>query len=239
MSPRLPFALAAACALTLGPAACTKPPTADARLQAIYTEEWKWRQEQFPDDEDSQRRISDHLPKMDPASQAMRLHKWQDVLQQLDAIPRAELSPAEQINYDVYHPQIEGLIADQQFREFEMPANSDTTFWTEFGYTARRQYRSLEDYRNWIGQLKDIPRYFHEQMDEMRAGLKRGFTPPRVTLTGRDASITAVTDSTPEASLFYVPFKDMAGISDTDQKACEIKRSPSSAIPCSRRIGNC
>jgi uncharacterized protein (DUF885 family) len=219
MSSRLPFALAAACALTLALAACTKPPTADARLQAIYTEEWKWRQEQFPDDEDSQRRISDHLPKMDPASQEMRLHKWQDVLQQLDAIPRAELSPAEQINYDVYHPQIEGLIADQQFREFEMPANSDTTFWTEFGYTARRQYRSVEDYRNWIGQMKDIPRYFHEQMDEMRAGLKRGFTPPRVTLTGRDASITAVTDSTPEASLFYVPFKDMAGISDTDQKS--------------------
>jgi uncharacterized protein (DUF885 family) len=219
MSSRLPFALAAACALTLAVAACTKPPTADARLQAIYTEEWKWRQEQFPDDEDSQRRISDHLPKMDPASQEMRLHKWQDVLQQLDAIPRAELSPAEQINYDVYHPQIEGLIADQQFREFEMPANSDTTFWTEFGYTARRQYRSVEDYRNWIGQMKDIPRYFHEQMDEMRAGLKRGFTPPRVTLTGRDASITAVTDSTPEASLFYVPFKDMAGISDTDQKS--------------------
>ncbi len=219
MSSRLPYALTAACALTLGLAACTKPPTADARLQAIYTEEWKWRQEQFPDDEDSQKRISDHLPKMDPASQAMRLRKWQDVLQQLDAIPRAELSPAEQINYDVYHPQIEGLIAEQQFREFEMPANSDTTFWTDIGYTARRQYRSLEDYRNWIGQMKDIPRYFHEQMDEMRAGLKRGFTPPRVTLTGRDASITAVTDSTPEASLFYVPFKDMAGISDTDQKS--------------------
>jgi uncharacterized protein (DUF885 family) len=219
MSSRLPFAFIAACALALGTSACTKPPSADARLQAIYTEEWKWREEQFPDDEDSQKRIADHLPKMDPASQAMRLRKWQDVLQQLDAIPRAELSPAEQINYDVYHPQIEGLIADQQFREFEMPVNSDSTFWTNIGYTARRQYRSLEDYRNWISQMKDIPRYFHEQMDEMRAGLKRGFTPPRVTLAGRDASITAVTDATPEASLFYAPFKDMAGISETDQKS--------------------
>ena len=46
----------------------------------------------------------------------------------------------------------------------------------------------------------------------MRAGLKRGFTPPRVTMEGRDASITAVTDATPEASLFYTPFKDMPGI---------------------------
>ena len=35
----------------------------------------------------------------------------------------------------------------------------------------------VEDYRHWIAQMQDIPRYFHEQMDEMRAGLKRGFTP--------------------------------------------------------------
>ncbi|HEX3603468.1 MAG TPA: DUF885 family protein, partial [Steroidobacteraceae bacterium] len=96
--------------------------------------------------------------------------------------------------------------------------NSDTTFWTNLGYTARRQYRSSQDYRNWLSQMKDVPRYFREEIDEMRAGLKRGFTPPRVTLEGRDASITAVTDATPENSLFYTPFKDMHGISDADQK---------------------
>jgi uncharacterized protein (DUF885 family) len=205
--------------MTLTISACEKPPSADARLQKIYSDEWKWREEQFPDNEDAQKRIQDHLPKVDPASQAMRLQMWQDVLKKLDAIPRSELSPAEQLNYDIYHPQIEALIADQQFREFEMPANSDTTFWTDLGYTARRQYRSLQDYRNWISQMKDVPRYFHEQMDEMRAGLKRGFTPPRVTLEGRDASITAVTDATPETSLFYTPFKDMPGITEADQKS--------------------
>jgi uncharacterized protein (DUF885 family) len=214
-----PWALVAACVMTLASSACTKIPGADARLQSIYADEWQWREEQFPDNEDAQKSIQDHLPKVDPASQAMRLRTWQDVLQKLDAVKRAELSPAEQINFDVYRPQIQGLIADQQFREYEMPANSDTTFWTDIGYTARRQYRSSQDYRNWISQMRDIPRYFHEQMDEMRAGLKRGFTPPRVTLEGRDASITAVTDATPEASLFYTPFKDMPGISVAEQQS--------------------
>ncbi len=217
MDTGLPWALAAA-SLALTIAACSQTPNADTRLQKIYSDEWKWREEQFPDNEDAQKRIQDHLPKVDAASQEQRLHMWQQVLQKLDAIPRAELSPAEQLNYDVYHPQIEALIADQQFHEYEMPANSDTTFWTDLGYTARRQYRSLQDYRNWISQMKDIPRYFHEQMDEMRAGLKRGFTPPRITLEGRDASITAVTDAAPETSLFYTPFKDMPGISAADQK---------------------
>ncbi len=97
--------------------------------------------EQFPDNEDSEKPIQDHLPKVDPATQEMRLRTWQDVLRKLDAIPRAELSPAEQLNYDVYRPQIETLIANQRFRDYEMPANSDTTFWTNLGYTARRPYR--------------------------------------------------------------------------------------------------
>jgi uncharacterized protein (DUF885 family) len=211
--------LAIACVLSLAASACTRAPSADSRLQAIYTEEWKWREEQFPDNEDEQRPIQDHLPKVDPASQTMRMRKWQDVLQQIDTVPRAELSLPEQLNFDVYRPQIQALIAQQQFREYEMPANSDTTFWTDIGYTARRPYRRLQDYRNWIGQMKDIPRYFHEQMDEMRAGLKRGFTPPRVTMEGRDASITAVTEATPVDSLFYAPFKDMPGIAETDRKA--------------------
>jgi uncharacterized protein (DUF885 family) len=207
-----------ASALLLG--ACTdKTQSADSRLKAIYTAEWKWREDQFPDDEDSQKPIQDHLPKVDPAIQNVRLQKWQGTLAQLDALPRADLSPAEQLNFAVYHPQIETLIADQRFRDYEMPANSDTTFWTDLGYTARRPYRNLQDYRNWISQMHDIPRYFKEQIEEMRAGLKRGFTPPRVTMTGRDASITAVTDATPEGSLFYTPFKDMPGISDADKAA--------------------
>ena len=194
-----------------------KKETADARFQALYSAEWKWREEQFADDEDSQKPISSHLPRVDAAAQEARLKYWEDLLSKLDGIPRAQLSPQEQINYDVYRPQIQVLIANQRFRDFEMPANSDTTFWTDLGYTARRPFRKLQDYKNWLAQLHDVPRYFHEQMDEMRAGLKRGFTPPRVTMEGRDGSITAVTDATPEASLFYTPFKDMPGISAADQ----------------------
>jgi uncharacterized protein (DUF885 family) len=190
---------------------------ADARLRAIYTAEWKWRDEQIASKEDSQKPIRDHLPKADPASQALRLRMWQDVLEKLNSIPRAQLSAAEQLNYDVYRPQIETLIASQRYRDFEMPANADTTFWTDLGYTARRLYRTPQDYRNWISQMIDIPRYFREQTDEMRRGLQRGFTPPQITLQGRDASITAVIEAEPDASLFYTPFKDMPGVSEAEQ----------------------
>jgi uncharacterized protein (DUF885 family) len=212
-------AVALAASLMTGASCTSKIPTADARFAAIYTAEWKWRQEQFPDDEDSQKPVQDHLPKVDPDTQQMRLRVWQDTLAKLDSIRRDELSPPERVNYDVYRPQIETLIANQQFRDYEMPANSDTTFWTDLGYTARRPYRNDRDYRNWIAQMRDIPRFFREQTDEMRRGLKRGFTPPQVTMKGREASITAVTEASPEATLFYVPFKDMPGIADAQRSA--------------------
>ena len=185
---------------------------ADEQLRAIYNEEWKWRIEQLPTDENGTVPLADHLPKVDPATQAMRLKYWEDTLRRVDAIPRESLSPREQLNYDIYRQQLAVLIARQHFRDFEMPANSDSSFWTDIGYTARRPFRTLADYEHWIAQMRDIPRYFREQMDEMRAGAKRGFTPPRVTMEGRDTSITAVTDTTPEKSLFYTPFREMPGI---------------------------
>ena len=208
--------LSAALLVTL--ASCnSRQDSADSRFVAIYTAEWQWRQEQFPDDEDTGQPIQDHLPKVDPDTQQARLQRWTSTLAQLDSIRVKELSPAERVNYEVYRPQIETLIASQRFRDYEMPANSDSSFWTDLGYTARRPFRSLLDYRRWIAQMRDIPRYFHEQMDEMRRGLKRGFTPPRITMQGRDASITAVTDSTPEASLLFTPFKDMPEIAERER----------------------
>lgn len=200
-------------ALLLGAAAAAASAPQDEALKAIYSVEWTWRNAQFPDDEDSQRPVADHLPQVDAHAQAQRLRYWLDVRRRLDTVVRAALSSQERLNYDIYSPQIDVLIASQRARDFEMPANSDTTFWTDLGYTARRPFRTLEDYQHWLAQMSDIPRYFHEQMEEMRAGLKRGFTPPRVTLEGRDASLTAVTTVAPADSLFYVPFQEMPGVS--------------------------
>ena len=161
---------------------------------------------------------TDRLPKVDPAMQEVRLRYWQDVLHKLDDIPRAQLSPEEQINYDVYRPEIENFVADQKFRDYEMPANSDSAFWSDLSYTARRPFKTLTDYKNWIAQMRDIPRYFREQIANMRAGLARGFTPPQLTLQGREKSISTIAEGKPEGNLLYTPFREpMVGVQSSDQ----------------------
>jgi len=215
---RASFAAAIAAVLLLVPVQAA-PPSADARLRALYNSEWAWRVAQFADDEDGTLPVPDHLPKVDPATQAMRLAYWQNVMKQLDAIPVAQLSPKEKINEEVFRFQIANLIADQKFREYEMPANSDSSFWTDFNYKASRTFRSSADYRAWIAQMRDIPRYFREEIGEMRAGMKRGFTPPRVTLQGRDGSITAVVNAKPQDTAFYKPFKNLPATMPAAQQA--------------------
>src|SRR6266702_8609037 len=72
-----------------------KAESADERLRAIYTEEWKWRLEQFPGLEGVTKPVPDRLPRVDPATQELRLKHWEDVLNKLDDIPRAQLSLEE------------------------------------------------------------------------------------------------------------------------------------------------
>ncbi|MGX9189408.1 DUF885 domain-containing protein [Stenotrophomonas sp. Ker107b] len=203
-----PSADAAGAGATAGTATAND---AAARFKALYTREWSWRAQQQAggDDENGGGRPADHLPKVDPATQDMRTAYWQQVLKELDTVPQAQLPAVDQENYQVYRQQIEVLLDQQRYRAWEMPFNSDTAFWTNLGFTARGTFHSADDYRRYLAQLADIPRYFNDQTANMRAGLARGFSQPRVTLTGRDQSIADVAQATGEANLFYTPFKQM------------------------------
>ncbi|ALN88003.1 hypothetical protein LC55x_4755 [Lysobacter capsici] len=194
-------------------AAAATPASSDAatRFKALYTREWKWRQAQFAggDDEDVQGQPASRLPKVDLATQAMRERYWAQVMSELEAIDPSTLGDEDQVNYEVFRQQIQSLLANQRLRDWEMPFNSDSAFWTNLGFGARRPIRDVVGYERYIGKLRDIPRYFDDQISNMRDGLKRGYSVPRVTLTGRDVSIKEVVDAKLEDNLLYTPFKQM------------------------------
>jgi uncharacterized protein (DUF885 family) len=209
-------ALAAALLLlaaTAAPSFAAAPSTADARFKTIYTREWAWRKLQQSGGEDNAGVSLPHLPDVSAAAQAAKLAYWRDVRRQLDTIKPATLTPKQRVNYNVYRFQIDTLINQQSFREYEKPLNADSAFWSDFGYVARGTFKTEADYRNWIGQMNELPRFFAQQTANMRAGLARGFTPPRITLEGRDGTIVSVVDAkTAEDNLYYTPFKSMPAI---------------------------
>lgn len=203
-----------------GLAACATRPAdspetaADQRFRAIYEAEWDWRKSIDPTDgqEDDTGGAPGLTtwPRVDPATQATRLSYWQDVMQRLDAIDPATLSQEQRINYGIYREQIAINILRIRFREHEKPLNADTTFWTSVASSAPRAFLNEAQARAYIARLADTSRYFDDEIANMKLGLARGFTPPRVTLEGRDRSITAAYDEkTPEQSAFYEPFRSL------------------------------
>jgi uncharacterized protein (DUF885 family) len=217
----LVFLVLAVLSVAPAPAQETRADTADQRFKAIYEKEWNWRKQQFPgldEDKDGGARIS-RLPSVDAATQRERLRVWDEVLRQLDALPVAELSASDRINFAIYRPQIVDLAADVRFGAYEAPFNADSSFWSELGFMTRKPLRSVEAAEDYIARLNDIPRYFDEQIANMRAGLKRGFSVPRAVLPGRDASIAAVAELTdPRASEFFNPLKDLPASMDVERQ---------------------
>jgi uncharacterized protein (DUF885 family) len=218
-----PAALAAPTAPLAG--ASQAATSADERFRALANAEYAWRQSQIAANEDSPAGSSIHLPDVGPAAQAAKLKRWTETAAALQAIRVENLSPAEQVNYAVYKGQIDALLNEQKFCEYEKPLNADSSFWGDVAGTARGRFVEEKDYRNYIAMLREIPRYFDQQIVNMRAGLKRGFTPPQITLQGRDAGVAQVADAaTAEDSPFYAPFKTLpAAIPANTQAALRVE----------------
>ncbi len=189
------------------------PTAADARFRAIWEKEWAWREAEFgiPADEDDEGGVDlPRMPDVGPEAQARRLAVWDGVLRELEGVDPVALSPADRIDYAVYRPQIENLAASIRFRDYEMPFNADSSFWAGLSFMARRPVRDAAAYRNYIARIEDVPRYFDQQIANMRAGLARGFSVPKAVLAGRDTSIANVADLTdPEKSALWKPFEKM------------------------------
>ena len=214
------------------PASVAAESAADAAFRALYEKEWKWRQDgggEASEDGDAPASAT-RLPDVGAAAQQARLKVWDQALADLKQIDPKALSADNQINYAIYHDQIFNLAEDVRLRGYEMPFNADSSFWSNLSFMARREMKTAQDYRNYIARLNDVPRYFGQQTDNMRAGLKRGFSVPRAVLDGREVSIATVAElKDPTESPLYAPFKKLPSTIPAAEQAT-LREQASAAI---------
>lgn len=212
------------------PMAQAQTQSADKAFEAIYTAEYDWRQKQSGPSEDGPKDQALALPDVGPKAQAARLARWEQVEKQLAAIRVDQLSPEQKINFAVYEGQIDAMVAEQRYRDYEKPLNADTSFWGDVAGWARDPLRDEAGARRYIAMLRDIPRYYDQQIANMRSGLKRGFTPAQITLQGRDIGVEQVVNAkSVEENPFYAPFKTLPATVPADVQAA-LKTEAQAAI---------
>lgn len=202
----LSIALLGASATMAMPAAAVTASDQVPEARSLYDAEWAWRQAEFAQIPEGLRsEPGDHLPSVTPAAWARRLAYWTDTLARLDALsPPTEAE--DRINRAVFRTSIAAEISNIRFRTYEAPLNSDTFFWGEVKPYAG--YSTAAQYRRYISRLRDVPRWFDENIANMRAGLQRGYSVPRVTLTGRDDTIVPFA-TTGDANPLFAVFQAM------------------------------
>jgi uncharacterized protein (DUF885 family) len=149
-------------------------------LQAIHKADTTWRESQRgAQPMRSMGRVQPTmLRSVDPATQQKALEHFESVQAQIDKLAPDEMTESERINLEIYRYQIGTLIDGQKFKEYEKPVNSLETFWIGVQGAGQRGFRTEQDYLNYLTWMTDIPRFFNENIANMRAGLARGFTPP-------------------------------------------------------------
>ncbi|MCZ6559902.1 MAG: DUF885 family protein [Gammaproteobacteria bacterium] len=216
------FALLSTIALACTPTPATDPAvSAESQLQAVIDEHWDYSLRESPLMA-TQAGVADYNHRLPGATEAdgqRRLAMEQEFLLRLQELDPEALSENGRINKELLEWVLEDSISSYQLNLSRIPFN---TFWGFYmavlSMTNGLPTATVDDYQDYIARLNDIPRYFSENIDNMRAGISTGFTLPRIVIDGILPTIEAQVYAEPEESSFFEPFGKFGdGIPEADQ----------------------
>jgi uncharacterized protein (DUF885 family) len=199
-------------AMVLLAAWMAQPAAADdakSALDRLFADEraFTWREDPLAATNDDVHDYDDRLPSVTPSNQARRLEADRVFVERLHGIDRAALTAFDAVSYDLFDFMVSQRITLAKYREWRTPLNSDSGFYADLLLLhAQQSPRTTRDYENYLKRLADVPRYFRENVANMRQGIADGFTLPSEILPGIASVVAGAQYAKPEDSPFWIPF---------------------------------
>ncbi len=209
--------LLASCLFALTHAASSAPnpqPTSGGdsakALHRFFDAEWDYELEQNPTRASSlgDRRWNDRWDDDSLEAIQKREAHTKETLERLQKIDRTNLSPADQLNYDLFQKDLEQDIAGFPFRRYLLPINQRGGIQTADEMADLLRFQTVKDYEDWLARLKAIPVSMDQQIALMREGMKAKIIWPKIVLERVPAQIDKQIVPDPEESPFFKPFKN-------------------------------
>lgn len=187
--------------------------SADVQLQNIFADYWEYFLESHPDEATylGINDFNDRLPSVTVAAQGERRAIEEGLLARTRDIVVADLSPDSRLNAELFTWALEDSIGATELDLERIPFNTFFGFYMNaLTVSSSVDMNSVADYEDYLARLRDIPRYFAENLDNLRTGSRDGFVLPQIVIDGVLPTLDAQQKENPEDSSFFDPFRTMS-----------------------------
>src|SRR6185312_1031932 len=195
---------------------------AGVTLHAFFDSEWEYAMEQDPLYASTlgDRRWNDKLNDVSLAAAAKDLAHTQEAMKKLAAIDRSALTPADQLNYDLFKHNLEDNLDEHKFHTYLLAVDEQNGGVQTFDTFAELlRFDTAKDFQDWTARLNAYPLMVDQTIEVLREGIRTGVMPSKLTMVRVPAQIEQRIVSDPTQSDFYAPFKKMpAAIPEAQQK---------------------
>ena len=139
----------------------------------------------------------------------------------LATIDRRKLSPAARLNYDLFRRHVEEQLEGRRFPWELIPVSQLGGIHQDVPAMLSEQMpaRTEADYEDILRRLRGMPTLVEQTIALMKEGLRRGITPPKITLRAVPAQATAILIENPDESPFLGAFRALPSIIPADKRA--------------------
>jgi uncharacterized protein (DUF885 family) len=133
-------------------------------------------------------------------------------LAEVQAVPRARLDADSALTYDIFKRRreldIEGLTFPSELLPIDPFEGVPLQMARAALDTGQHPLRTAKDYANWLLRIDDYVGWTKQAMANMREGMRRGYTSPRVLMERMLPLLQGFGEDT-SANLFYMPLRNM------------------------------
>lgn len=186
------------------------------RFRAFLSDDWKrWMQEYpefatyvgFPG---QNRRWTDQSPE----GFESRVRHLRESLEAMKRFHREQLPPSEQFNYDLYLKRLQLCDEGLQFGGSAIGGGNRWIPITQMdgvqqgpaSTLALMPHQTVSDYEDILARMEALPLLVEQSMEQMRAGLQKGYSPPKITMRDVPKQVQDLIPADPMKSALLEPF---------------------------------
>jgi uncharacterized protein (DUF885 family) len=215
-----------------------------ARLHRLFQLHWDYRLQEFPEFATEVGAAGQNDRWTDKSASAIARRKADLGLpvKALATIDRTKLSPADALNYDLFRRQAEARLEGRRFPWELMPLTQ--LYGIQHGVpqilSEQMPARTAADYEAILRRLREAPVLVEQTIASMKEGLRRGVTPPKITLRNVAAQAGAILVEDPAKSPLLGAFQRMPDTIPADRREAlkveAAKLLKAQAVPAFRRL---